>query len=198
MWFDCLIGCLLNLLIFGGPVAIGAIFSIGAIAQYIAFILPVAIRVIFVRDNFRAGPWNLGKFSRPCGFIALGWVCLIAPVLCFPAVNDPTPMLMNWTCLVYGGPMFMALVWYAVDARKWFKGPKVSTPLSYLLSALGQCRTSDDKSTCPYGCCPVAERDRLSGQRIVPREGGQERNIHRHYPSTNSITYVTNASIERL
>jgi amino acid transporter len=125
VWFDCLIGCLLNLLVFGGPVAIGAIFSIGAIAQYIAFILPVAIRVIFVRDNFRPGPWNLGKFSRPCGFIALGWVILIVPVLCFPAIAVPAPSLMNWTCLVYGGPMLMALIWYAVDARKWFKGPKV-------------------------------------------------------------------------
>jgi len=143
VWFDCLIGCLLNLLVFGGPVAIGAIFSIGAIAQYIAFTLPVAIRVIFVRDNFRRGPWHLGRFSRPCGFIAVGWVCLIVPVLCFPAVNDPTPLLMNWTCLVYGGPMLIALVWYAVDARKWFKGPKVNCLLR-LLSVLGQCGTSDD------------------------------------------------------
>ena len=106
--------------------AIGAIFSIGAIAQYIAFIMPVAIKVIFVRENFRPGPWHLGRFSRPCGFIALGWVLLIVPVLCFPAVDSPAPMLMNWTCLVYGGPMLIALIWYAVDARKWFKGPKVN------------------------------------------------------------------------
>jgi amino acid transporter len=99
----------------------------GAIAQYIAFITPVAIRVIFVRDNFRPGPWNLGRFSRPCGFIALAWVCLIVPVLCFPSVKgaDLSPAYMNWTCLVYGGPMFIALSWYAIDARKWFKGPKV-------------------------------------------------------------------------
>ena|SRR6266496_1583467 len=128
VWFDALIGILLNLLVFAGPVAIGAIFSIGAIAQYIAFIIPVAIRVIFVRDNFRPGPWNLGKLSRPCGFIALAWVLLIVPVLCLPAVRGAnlSPPLMNWTCLVYGGPMLIANVWYAVDARKWFKGPKVN------------------------------------------------------------------------
>ena len=128
VWFDALIGVLLNLLVFGGPVAIGAIFSVGAIAQYTAFIMPIAIRVIFVRDNFRPGPWNLGKFSRPCGFIALAWVLLIVPVLCFPAVKgaDLSLPLMNWTCLVYGGSMFIALAWYAIDARKWFKGPKVN------------------------------------------------------------------------
>jgi len=33
---------------------------------------------------------------------------------------------MNWTCLVYGAPMMFALTWYAVSARKWFKGPKVN------------------------------------------------------------------------
>ena len=33
---------------------------------------------------------------------------------------------MNWTCLVYGAPMLLALVWWVVSARKWFKGPKVN------------------------------------------------------------------------
>ena len=33
---------------------------------------------------------------------------------------------MNWTCLVYGGPMLGVLIWWVVDARKWFKGPKVN------------------------------------------------------------------------
>jgi len=33
---------------------------------------------------------------------------------------------MNWTCLVYGGPLFIILFWWVVDAHKWFKGPKVN------------------------------------------------------------------------
>lgn len=33
---------------------------------------------------------------------------------------------MNWTCLVYGAPMLFVLIWWAVSARKWFKGPKVN------------------------------------------------------------------------
>ena len=33
---------------------------------------------------------------------------------------------MNWTCLVYGGPMTLITVWWLVDAKKWFKGPKVN------------------------------------------------------------------------
>lgn len=33
---------------------------------------------------------------------------------------------MNWTCLVYGGPMLGTIIWWIVDAHKWFKGPKAS------------------------------------------------------------------------
>lgn len=33
---------------------------------------------------------------------------------------------MNWTCLVYGAPMLFVIIWWLVDAHKWFKGPKVN------------------------------------------------------------------------
>jgi hypothetical protein len=33
---------------------------------------------------------------------------------------------MNWTALVYGGPMLLVTIWWLVSARKWFKGPKVN------------------------------------------------------------------------
>lgn len=35
VWFNCTVGCLLLLLIFGGDLAIGALFSIGAIAAFV-------------------------------------------------------------------------------------------------------------------------------------------------------------------
>lgn len=53
---------------------------------------------------------------------------LIVPVLCFPAVKgaDLNDQNMNYTCAIYGGAMSLALLWYAVDARHWFKGPKLN------------------------------------------------------------------------
>lgn len=32
----------------------------------------------------------------------------------------------NYTCLIYFGTMLLSLIYYAVDARKWFKGPRVN------------------------------------------------------------------------
>jgi len=33
---------------------------------------------------------------------------------------------MNWTAVVYGGPMLLITIWWVVSARKWFKGPKIN------------------------------------------------------------------------
>lgn len=106
VWFNTTIGCLLLLLIFAGTVAIGAIFSVAAIAAYVAFTIPIFIRVFFVGDRFRRGPWHLGKFSTPIGCLACSFVLVMLPILCFPAYTgaDLTAETMNWTCVVYGGP----------------------------------------------------------------------------------------------
>ncbi|THX88538.1 amino acid transporter [Aureobasidium pullulans] len=128
VWFNTSVGCLMLLLIFGGSLAAGAMFSIGAIAAFVAFTTPIFIRVFFVGNRFRPGPWNLGRASIPIGVIASAFVVLMVPILCLPSVvgADLTEATMNWTCLVYGGPMAMILVWWVVSARKWFKGPKVN------------------------------------------------------------------------
>jgi amino acid transporter len=128
VWLNCAVGIACLLLIFGGELAIGALFSIGAIAAFVAFTIPIFIRVFLVGNRFRPGPWNLGRFSIPIGTIASAFVILMVPILCFPSVTGPDlhADTMNWTVVVYAGPMLMVCIWWVVSARKWFKGPKVN------------------------------------------------------------------------
>jgi amino acid transporter len=85
VWFNCVVGVLLCCLIFAGPVAILAIFSVGAIACFVAFTIPIALRVFFVGSRFRKGPWNLGVFGKPIGAAAVAFVALMVPILCLPS-----------------------------------------------------------------------------------------------------------------
>ena len=78
------IGLLLLLLIFGGELAVGALFSIGAIAQYVAFTIPIFIRLFLVGNRFRPGPWNLGRLTLPIGGYGCAFVILMVPIMCFP------------------------------------------------------------------------------------------------------------------
>ncbi|KAJ2985094.1 hypothetical protein NUW58_g5719 [Xylaria curta] len=134
VWFNAFIGILLLLLIFGGT-AIDAIFSIGAIAAFIAFSVPIFIKIAFVRNKFRRGPWHLGAFSLPIGILGCSFVLVILPFFNFPAVHGENLTLeeMNWTSLVYGAPMLFIIIWFFVDAHKWFKGPKINIEASNVL-----------------------------------------------------------------
>jgi amino acid transporter len=104
VWFVVTVGALLGLLMFASPVAIGAVFSIGAIAQYTAFIIPIALKLLVVGDKFRPGEfvvsasnfisslfhhffWNfvgerhrkLGRKRKQCSFLGLPLVLLTLP-----------------------------------------------------------------------------------------------------------------------
>ncbi|CAD1810128.1 unnamed protein product [Candida parapsilosis] len=123
---NIIIGELLLLLLFAGEVTIGAIFSVGAIAAFISFTLPTLLKLTTARNTFKPGPWNLGKFSQPVGWVSVAFVTMMIPILCFPTVTgkDLHAKEMNWTALVYFGPMLLVTIWYFVDAHKWYHGPK--------------------------------------------------------------------------
>ncbi|GAB7346953.1 hypothetical protein MBLNU459_g2010t1 [Dothideomycetes sp. NU459] len=106
-WGILTVSALLGLLMFAGPTAIGAVFSIGAIAQYTSFTFPIAPKLFFDRGRFKP---------------------VLVPALCFPAVKGAAldALTMNWTCLIYGGAMLFAMLRYLVSGRKWFKGPRVN------------------------------------------------------------------------
>lgn len=128
VWLNVTVGCLILLLMFAGEVAIGAIFSIAALGAFVAFTIPITLRTFVIRNKFRRGPWHLGRYSFIVGTAATCFTALMVPILCFPSVtgSNLTPDLMNWTALVWGGPMILASIWFWIDAHKWFKGPKVN------------------------------------------------------------------------
>lgn len=77
----------MTLLIFGGSIAAGALFSIAAVAAFVAFTIPIFIRVFLVGDRFRPGPWHLGRFSMVIGTMACAFVLLMVPILMLPSLT---------------------------------------------------------------------------------------------------------------
>jgi amino acid permease (GABA permease) len=129
VWFSVVAAFLLGLPSLyqhnGTSVAFFAIVSIGTVGLYISYVIPVFLRLRLGRD-FEAGPWNLGRFSKPIGIVAVIWAIVITLLFFAPAFYP-------WNTLVdfnFAGPLFVLIlgavfIWYAVSARKWFTGPKV-------------------------------------------------------------------------
>jgi amino acid transporter len=105
-------------------VAYFAITSIAVIGLYIAYITPVFLR-LRAGDSFRAGPWNLGRWSRPIGTVATIWVVFIAILFMLPQVVPVRPDTFNYAPVAVGVVILFAGGWWLISAKDWFKGPKV-------------------------------------------------------------------------
>ncbi|GBE87110.1 Uncharacterized amino-acid permease [Sparassis crispa] len=125
VWFSCICAGLLGLLAFAGSVAINAIFSLSVVALYVAYAIPIAAR--FLGDNdFKPGPFNLGRFSAPVAFISVMWMLFMGIVFLFPTSPQANTQDMNYAVVVLGGTLILSLVWYyfpKYGGVHWFTGP---------------------------------------------------------------------------
>jgi amino acid transporter len=109
----------------GYSVAFFAIVSIGTVGLYVAYIIPVFLR-LRAGSTFQVGPWNLGRWSAPIGWIAVVWVVIITILFFAPAFWPwSTAADFNWAGPLFVGVMVLVTLWWLISARKWFTGPKV-------------------------------------------------------------------------
>jgi amino acid transporter len=121
-------------------VAFFAFVGIAAVGLYIAYVIPVFLRLR--KPDFVQGPWNLRGWSKLVGWTVVVYVIFInlmffapqfGPVSAFWApwggdiAGTTTPKVNNFN---FTGPLvilFALLVWlyWSVSAKKWFTGPKV-------------------------------------------------------------------------
>jgi len=104
--------------------AYAAVTSIAVIGLYIAYVLPTLLR-LRQGDNFRRGPWHLGRWSRPIGTIAVIWVAFITVLFMLPQVYPVGRKTFNYTPVAVLAVIGFAGIYWLVSARHWFKGPKV-------------------------------------------------------------------------
>jgi amino acid transporter len=104
--------------------AYAAVTSIAVIGLYIAYVLPTFLR-LRQGDDFEAGPWNLGRWSRPVGIIAVVWVAFITVLFMLPTASPISAANFNYTPLAVLVVLGFAGIWWLVSAKNWFTGPKV-------------------------------------------------------------------------
>ena len=104
--------------------------AIAVIGLYIAFVLPVYLRLRKGASWDEPRAWSLGKHYKWIDTISLLWVALITLLFIFPLYKAGLPWepdfswdLTNYTILWFAGIGLVFGGWWALSARKWFKGP---------------------------------------------------------------------------
>jgi len=110
------------------PFAFFAIAGICTVGLYIAYIIPVYLR-LRAGDAFQVGPWNLGSRYRLVNILAIIFVALVVFSLCLPYTPTGLPWnddfevsVVNYTPLAVVLPLIFGL-WYLVSAKDRYQGP---------------------------------------------------------------------------
>ncbi len=104
--------------------AYAAVTSIAVIGLYIAYVTPTFLR-LRRGEEFKRGPWHLGRWSYVVGWIAVTWVVIITILFMLPQVGPITFTTFNYAVIAVLVVIGFAGIYWLVSARHWFKGPKV-------------------------------------------------------------------------
>ncbi len=103
--------------------------SVGTTGLYIAFILPVILR-LKAGASFEHGAWSLGAKYKVVNWIAILWVAFISVIFMLPTSPGAIPWnsawswnLANYAPVTIGGAFLLFGGWWVLSAKNWFKGP---------------------------------------------------------------------------
>jgi len=103
--------------------------SIAVIGLYIAFVLPIILR-IKAGDRFEHGAWSLGKHYKWISPLAVAWIAIVCVICLLPFSPNGLPgaeefdwALVNYAPLTVGAALILFGGWFVISARNWFTGP---------------------------------------------------------------------------
>jgi amino acid permease (GABA permease) len=125
IWFAAVGAFILGLPYLWSPVAYAAVTSIAVIGLYIAYGIPILLRLL-AGEKFQRGPWHLGRWSYIVGWIAVVWIVFIAILFVLPQVSPGNTLVtFNYAILAVAVVLVYAGGYWFLSARNWFKGPRV-------------------------------------------------------------------------
>ncbi|CAK7266605.1 GABA-specific high-affinity permease [Sporothrix epigloea] len=127
IWGCVVVAVLLGLLCLIAPAAASALFSLAVAGNNMAWGLPIFSRLMWGGERFQPGAFYTGRFSKPIAVFSVVFL-VYGIILCmFPSSGpDPNPQSMNYTVVINMAVWGGASLYYLIDARKWFEGPRMT------------------------------------------------------------------------
>eukprot|EP00249_Psilotum_nudum_P012986 c24088_g1_i1 orf=679-2277(-) len=130
VWLCASLCILIGIPILKTNVVFTAIASICTIGWVGGYAVPIFARMVMPHGKFKPGPFYLGRASRVVCLIAFLWICYTCAIFLLPTEYPIKWDTFNYAPVAVGIVLSLVMLWWLVDARKWFKGPvrNVDTP----------------------------------------------------------------------
>ncbi|KAK3814134.1 MAG: amino acid/polyamine transporter I [Benniella sp.] len=133
VWLSVIVIIILALPAIGSEATLSAISGISIIGFTVSYAIPILLRITVGASTFVQHEFNLGRYSKPIGWVACIWTAFIFCIFNMPQkwpVEDPSEF--NFTPAAVGFLLvFTTLTWF-LSARHWFKGPVSEIALAEL------------------------------------------------------------------
>ena len=116
---------LLSLIIIGSASAFNIILSFGSAGIYSSYLIIIATIIYrrFDGHKFPVTDFSLGKWGLTFNIISFCYLAVGFAFCMFPFTPNPTPIEMNWSCLLFGAILIIAFSWYFYRAKREYDGP---------------------------------------------------------------------------
>ncbi|TFK36090.1 amino acid transporter [Crucibulum laeve] len=116
---------LLALIFLGSSTAFNAFVGVAVICLGASYAMPVAILLLNGRKDMANVPFPLGKWGPFLNAFSILWVCFLTVLSSMPAVIPVTKVSMNYASVVFVGFGGISAVWYLLNGRLYYNGPRV-------------------------------------------------------------------------
>lgn len=113
VWLSVVVAGVLALPSLYSATAYGAVTAINVIGITPAYAIPIFLK-LRAGDRFERGPWHLGRWSKPVGWIAVVWVALVTVLFLLPQRSPVTIDSMNYASVALVAVLVLATVWWFV------------------------------------------------------------------------------------
>lgn len=130
VWLCAAIAIVLGLPILKLNIIFNAIISISTVGWVGGYAVPIFARLVMDEKNFKPGPFYLGRARRPVCLVAFLWICYSCSVFLLPTLYPLKWDTFNHAPVALGLCLSLTMLWWVLDATKWFKGPvrNIETP----------------------------------------------------------------------
>ncbi|KAG0703807.1 amino acid transporter [Suillus ampliporus] len=142
VWFAVTLSAICGTLVFS-TTAFNSLASASVIGLYISYVTPIYCRVTWGKNKLQPGPFNLGWWSFPIGWIGIVWVAFMVVMMLFPSTQTANVQTMNYSVVIVMAVFIFAAGSWVFSARHWFTGPIPNIDVQSVSSSYSE--KSDDR-----------------------------------------------------
>ncbi|MFF2132181.1 amino acid permease, partial [Streptomyces olivochromogenes] len=126
VWLSVSVALVLALPSLYSPTAYAAVTAINVIGITPAYAIPVYLR-LRAGDRFRPGPWHLGRWSKPLGWISVTYVAVLTVVFCLPQASPITAESFNYAGVALAVVLVLAWLMWITKGKRDYQIPTLGS-----------------------------------------------------------------------